>query len=58
VLDMSRTTLNVCGDLVACAVMDRWVGGPLPKREEMAAQAELERVRERTGEDVLIAEAT
>jgi Na+/H+-dicarboxylate symporter len=57
VLDMSRTTLNVCGDLVACSVMDRWVGGPLPKREEMVAQARLERMRERTGEDVLIAPA-
>jgi Na+/H+-dicarboxylate symporter len=27
ILDMSRTTVNVAGDLVTCKVMDRWVGG-------------------------------
>lgn len=26
ILDMSRTAVNVCGDLVACRLMDRWVG--------------------------------
>lgn len=26
-LDMTRTAVNVSGDLTACAVMDRWVGG-------------------------------
>jgi len=25
-LDMARTTLNVTGDLVACIVVDRWLG--------------------------------
>jgi Na+/H+-dicarboxylate symporter len=24
---MSRTAINLTGDLVACTVMDRWVGG-------------------------------
>ncbi len=32
ILDMSRTALNVTGDLVACAVMDRW----LPDRPSTA----------------------
>jgi Na+/H+-dicarboxylate symporter len=27
ILDMSRTAINLTGDLVACTVMDRWVGG-------------------------------
>jgi len=26
ILDMSRTAINVCGDLVACKVMDHWMG--------------------------------
>jgi Na+/H+-dicarboxylate symporter len=26
ILDMSRTTLNVCGDLTACVLMNRWLG--------------------------------
>lgn len=31
ILDMSRTTVNVAGDLVTCKVMDRWVGGEIKK---------------------------
>jgi Na+/H+-dicarboxylate symporter len=27
ILDMSRTSINVAGDMVACKLMDRWVGG-------------------------------
>ena len=27
ILDMSRTAINLTGDLVACTVMDRWIGG-------------------------------
>jgi Na+/H+-dicarboxylate symporter len=27
ILDMSRTAINVTGDLVTCALMERWVGG-------------------------------
>lgn len=30
ILDMARTSVNVAGDLVACVVMDRWVGADLP----------------------------
>lgn len=29
ILDMARTAVNVAGDLVACAVMDRWIGDAL-----------------------------
>jgi Na+/H+-dicarboxylate symporter len=27
ILDMSRTAINLTGDMVACTVMDRWIGG-------------------------------
>lgn len=27
ILDMSRTAINLTGDLVTCTVMDRWIGG-------------------------------
>ncbi|MDY6827795.1 MAG: dicarboxylate/amino acid:cation symporter [Pseudomonadota bacterium] len=30
ILDMSRTAVNVTGDLVTCALMQRWVGGEEP----------------------------
>jgi Na+/H+-dicarboxylate symporter len=57
ILDMSRTAVNVTGDLTACLVMDRWVGGERSaeeeRRDEQAAQLE----RERTGADVVIAAA-
>jgi Na+/H+-dicarboxylate symporter len=26
ILDMARTAINVCGDLVAARIMDRWLG--------------------------------
>lgn len=35
VLDMARTTVNIAGDLVACTVMDRWLG---PEIDAAAAQ--------------------
>jgi len=44
-LDMSRTSINVCGDLVASKVMDRW----LPEEsqpEPAAATATLEAIRQ------------
>lgn len=28
-LDMARTSVNVTGDLVACTVLDRWLGSPI-----------------------------
>jgi Na+/H+-dicarboxylate symporter len=39
ILDMSRTSINVCGDLVASTVMDRWLPG-----ESEASVAETEPV--------------
>ena len=54
ILDMSRTALNVCGDLVASVVMNRLVPAETPVREELAKQAKLERQRQRTGEDIII----
>ena len=33
ILDMSRTAVNVAGDLVTCKVMDRWVGKEVVKAQ-------------------------
>lgn len=41
ILDMSRTAINVTGDLVACALMEKWVGG------EGTAQEKVEQQRQR-----------
>jgi len=41
-LDMSRTSINVCGDLVASTVMDRW----LPGEDEPATQETMQPVAE------------
>ncbi len=54
ILDMTRTAINVTGDLVACRVMERWVGGRLSQQEELAKATEREIQRIRTGEDVII----
>ncbi|MEQ8193357.1 MAG: dicarboxylate/amino acid:cation symporter [Rhodospirillales bacterium] len=55
ILDMSRTVINVSGDIVAAVLMDRWVGGPQSKSDERHAEAERERQREASGVDVIIA---
>ncbi|MBL4671839.1 MAG: cation:dicarboxylase symporter family transporter, partial [Arenicella sp.] len=34
ILDMSRTAINVTGDLTACVVMDRWLP---PKSDDLKA---------------------
>lgn len=40
ILDMSRTAINVTGDLVTCVLMDKWVGGSEEGRSEsVVAQA-------------------
>ena len=31
ILDMSRTTINVTGDLTACTIMNRWLEPSNPK---------------------------
>ena len=53
ILDMSRTAINVTGDLTACVVMDRLVGGALSVDQELAREKEMEAVRQARGEDVV-----
>lgn len=54
ILDMSRTSINVCGDLVATTLMDRWVGGEATAREEQAAEADRATTRAADGVDVVV----
>ena len=54
ILDMSRTAVNVTGDLTACVVMNRWVGGEQSAEQELKAQHDADAERARSGEDVLI----
>lgn len=53
ILDMSRTAINVSGDLVTAKLMDRWVGSNVSYKDELKNQAMRESIREETGEDVL-----
>jgi Na+/H+-dicarboxylate symporter len=57
ILDMSRTAINVCGDLVAAKLMDRWVGAKASLNDELIDEALRQSIRDETGEDVLINEA-
>lgn len=52
-LDMCRTALNVTGDLTACVVMERWVGGERSVQAAHTEQEELDRRRQASGEDVI-----
>lgn len=54
ILDMSRTAINVGGDIVASILMDRWVGGPRTTKAEIAAEEELEKRRGVNGTDVVV----
>lgn len=54
ILDMSRTTLNVTGDLVACCVMDNLVAGGKDHIRDREDEMVRELKRAETGEDVLI----
>ncbi|AEH60533.1 sodium:dicarboxylate symporter [Methanosalsum zhilinae DSM 4017] len=54
ILDMSRTSVNVAGDLVACSVMEKWVGGEKSVLDEIAQEQDLEQKRELIDEDVII----
>ncbi|EGG98611.1 Proton/glutamate symport protein @ Sodium/glutamate symport protein [gamma proteobacterium IMCC2047] len=56
ILDMSRTAINVSGDLVTAKLMDVWVGSKQSHGEEAAAEQNREQVRFQTGEDVLASE--
>ncbi len=53
ILDMSRTAINVTGDLAACVVMDKWVGGRLTGEEQLAQERRHDELRRTTGEDVV-----
>jgi Na+/H+-dicarboxylate symporter len=53
ILDMSRTAINVSGDLVTAKLMDIWVGSKLSHKEAVAAEKRREEIRADTGEDVL-----
>lgn len=53
ILDMSRTAINVSGDLVTAKLMDIWVGSSVTQKEEVKAELEREAIREKTGQDVI-----
>ena len=53
ILDMSRTAVNVTGDLTACLVMDRWVGGKRTAEEERQEEKKRSEKRDCDGEDVI-----
>jgi len=53
ILDMSRTAVNVTGDLTACLVMDRWVGGKKTAEEERREEVERDEIRYCDDEDVI-----
>lgn len=57
ILDMSRTAINVSGDIVASILMDRWVGGPRTLKAEVSAEKKLEKRREASGIDVIVDKA-
>lgn len=54
ILDMSRTAINVTGDLTASTVMSRWVGGRMTPEKELAEATEREIEHILTGEDVIV----
>jgi Na+/H+-dicarboxylate symporter len=53
VLDMSRTAINVCGDLTTATLMDKWVGSKTGHQKEIEDELIRENIRMETGEDVL-----
>jgi Na+/H+-dicarboxylate symporter len=54
ILERFRTVLNVSGDLAACTVMDRRVGGAKTRDEEMELVRAREEQRRAAGEDVVV----
>jgi len=42
ILDMCRTAINVTGDLVTCALMERWVGGEGEAEDQISMQQKLD----------------
>ena len=56
ILDMSRTAVNVTGDLVATVILDRHTAGHATAEEQLAAQQVREEQRKASGADVIIAD--
>ncbi len=52
ILDMSRTAVNVAGDLVTCKVMDRWVGGEVKENVNEIANVETKASEEKIDDKV------
>jgi Na+/H+-dicarboxylate symporter len=52
ILDMSRTAVNVAGDLVTCKVMDRWVREKPERKAEETSKIETKNPEEKTGDKV------
>jgi Na+/H+-dicarboxylate symporter len=50
---LSRTAVNVTGDLTACLVMDRWVGGKKTSDEEKLEETARDEKRACDDEDVV-----
>lgn len=57
ILELFRSSLNVTGDLVCCAVMDRSVPLSISREDEQARQAQRDELRAQTGEDTVLAGA-
>ncbi len=53
ILDMSRTALNVTGDLTASLVLDRWVGGRKSYEQQKMDEELREKQRQAKGEEVI-----
>jgi Na+/H+-dicarboxylate symporter len=53
ILDMSRTAINVTGDLVAAKLMDQWIGSEQSLESELAQEAQHDEIRDQTGVDVI-----
>jgi Na+/H+-dicarboxylate symporter len=54
ILDMTRTAINVTGDLTASLVMNRLIPGKETAKEQLAKQRKMEERRKQIGEDVII----
>jgi Na+/H+-dicarboxylate symporter len=54
ILDMSRTAVNVTGDLVAALVLDRHASGHRTSSEQLADEAERDRQRAESHADVVV----
>jgi Na+/H+-dicarboxylate symporter len=53
ILERVRCVMNVCGDLVACVVLDRKISAPQSREAELSAERRREVARARSGADVL-----